>query len=147
MKLSRKKLRSLILKEVKRKQINEVFLTGPILAAILPATHAIAALLGYSYVTIQGNINDEIANNPEIVRKLRELGHKIETDMDESPVDLARKAAETDPEIKALIEKIESAYVSKPVSNVMNYGRDYNPVSSFGGDYRGSKSFIVDDED
>ena len=76
MKLSRKHLRRLILQEIRQNNhLNEVFLTGPVLAALIPATHAIAALLGYSYLTIQGNINDEIANNPEIVKKLRALGH------------------------------------------------------------------------
>jgi len=148
MKLSRKHLRRLILQEIRQNNhLNEVFLTGPVLAAIIPATHAIAALLGYSYLTIQGNINDEIANNPEIVKKLRALGHKIETDMKQSPVDLARKAAETDPEIKALIEKIESGYVSKPVSNIMNYGREYNPVADFGSEYRGIKSLVPEEDD
>jgi hypothetical protein len=147
MKISRKQLKRLILQEIKQgNQLNEVFLTGPVIAAIMPAIYGIAGLLGYSYLNIETNISRDIANDPEIIERLKELGHEIKTDMERSPAEIARQAAASDPLIKELIEKIEAGYVSEPVSNLMDRARKYNPMAYAGADYRGDRSLSIDED-
>lgn len=147
MKLSRRDLRSLILQEINQsKQLNEVFLPGPVIAAIMPAIYGIAGLLGYSYLNVETNISRDIANNPEVIERLRALGHEIKSDMERSPAEIARQAAETDPLIKELIQKIEGEYVSEPVASLMGRARKYNPMAYLGADYRGDRSLSVDDD-
>ena len=128
MKINRAQLRRLILQEVKHNnQLNEVFLSGPVIAAIMPAIYGIAGFLGYSYLNIETNISRDIANHPDIIERLKELGHEIKTDMERSPAEIAREAAETDPLIKELIQRIEGEYVSEPVASLMGRARKYNP--------------------
>lgn len=107
MKLSRKQIRDLIMEELtvpnKTKPLNEALgVTSFVALAVL----AISGIAGISYTGVNYIVDRAISNDPRVKKKLEGLGKLVSENPKMKPADIARLAAQKDPELEAIIQEI-----------------------------------------